>query len=83
MWILSDRAMAKIVGGDFDYVVELAKEDKSLTITQLFEFQCEYESYNGFRKFYNKYLKPIIDSISYIDDDKLIAKIIGKLFKIR
>jgi hypothetical protein len=83
MWILSDKAMAKIVGGDFDYVVETAKEDKSSTITQLFECQCEYESYNGFRKFYNKYLKPIINSISYVDDDKLIAKIIRKLFKIR
>lgn len=83
MWILSDRAMAKIIGGDFDYVVWLARKDKSLTISQLFEFQCEYKSYNGFRKFYNKYLKPIIDSVSYIEDEKLISKIIRKLFKIK
>lgn len=82
MWILSDRAMEKIMGGEFDFVVELAKNDKVLTIKDLFFFQCEYKSYNGFRKFYNKYLKPILNNLSYIEDNTLIAKLLRFIFKI-
>lgn len=83
MWILSDEAMNRILDGEFDFVVELAKEDNKTTIRDLFFCQNEYKSYNGFRKFYNKYLKPNIDNLDYIEDNSLLPKIIRMVCKVK
>ena len=81
MWIISNRALNKLLNGDYSMAIELKKRDKELTVKDLFCVQFEYESYDGFRKFYNKYLKGIIDELKFISDKSLIGKIISKLGK--
>ena len=70
MWVLSDDDMRELLGGEFIQVILAKQIDKNMSIRKLFYYQVDYLSYNGFRKFYNKVLYNIIDSIKYIDDDR-------------
>ena len=76
MWVLSDDDMRELLGGEFIQVILAKQIDKDMSIRKLFYYQVDYLSYNGFRKFYNKGLYNIIDSIKYIDDDSIIGKIL-------
>lgn len=85
MWILSDEDLRHLLGGEYVQVILAKQIDKDMSIRKLFYYQFEYNSYNGFRKFYKKVLSSIIDSIKYIDEDSIIGKLIlwvVKLIKI-
>ena len=75
MWIVSDNAMRELLGGEFCQVVEMKQLVKDLSIKEMWAMQFKYFSYDGFRKFYNKYLSKIIDDIRVVDDDKFIVKV--------
>lgn len=86
MWLLSDDDMKKLLGGEFCQTVIIKQLEPNTSIRQLYFTQFDYNSYNGFRKFYSSKLKPIINSIKYLDDDNFITKVIkfvcDKLIKI-
>lgn len=81
MYILTDDAFNSLVNGEFAQVIIAKKHEPKLSIARLYNFQFNYFSYQGFRKFYRKYLEPIIDSISYVDDSTVLGKILKGLFK--
>ena len=76
MWIVTDYAMNKLLNGCFDLVISAVKKNKTMNIKDLYKLQAEYESYNGFRKFFNKKLRPISHDIKHIDN-KFISKLIS------
>lgn len=78
VWVVSDEAMRKLLGGEFCQVVEAYKEDETLTVKKLFNYQFEYGSYNGFRLFMKNHLTPIIKRIAFIDDTSLISRLLRK-----
>lgn len=75
MWIITDYAMKKILKGDFDLIIKSLQSGENLSIIELYKLQSEYESYNGFRKFFNKKLKPLSKEIRHIEN-KFLSKII-------
>ena len=79
MWILSNRAFNKLMGGDYTIAIDLKKRLKDLSIAELFCYQFEYNSYDGFRKFYNKIISKIINDIKFVDENSFVGKFI-KLF---
>lgn len=81
MWILSNRAMNILMDGDYTLAIDLKRRNKDLTIKDLFCYQFEYNSYDGFRKFYNKLLSRIIDSITFINDDTILGKLLKFLLR--
>ena len=83
MWIVSDEAMKQLLGGEFCQVVELKKLEPRLTVKDLYLLQFKYFTYDGFRKFYNKHLSNIINSINFLDDDSFIVKIIKTILRIK
>lgn len=80
MYILSDDAFNNLVSGEFAQVIIAKKHQPDLSIAKLYNFQFNYFSYQGFRKFYKKYLEPIIDEVFYLDDDTIVSKILKGLF---
>jgi len=82
MYIISDSAMEKLLGGEFCQVVIANEIDKNISIRKLYNFQFNYFSYQGFRKFYLHKLKPIINKIKYIDNNNMIAKMLLRLYGI-
>ena len=76
MYILSDEALNELLGGEYYQVIIAKKECPDLSIAQLYNFQFDYFSYQGFRKFYRKHLEPIIKQIHIIDDDSIVGKAI-------
>lgn len=74
MWIVDDETMNKIFGGDYTTIIEAKKKYPHLTIRELFCIQIYYNSYDGFRKFYNKSIRPIIDGIKFINNQSLLGK---------
>lgn len=81
MWLLSNEAMNKLLDGDYTSVILSKKKWKDLSIRELFCVQIYYDSYDGFRKFYNKKIKPIIDEIKFVDETSLLGKLIKLLRK--
>lgn len=80
MYILTDDAFNSLVNGEFAQVIIAKKHQPDLSIARLYNFQFNYFSYQGFRKFYKKYLEPIIDDVFYLDDDTIVSKILKGLF---
>lgn len=81
MYIVENEAMNRLLGGNYYLVLDMAKRNKPITIQDLYCLQFEYSSYDGFRKFYNKKLKHIINHISYVDGSGFIGKVLSILFK--
>lgn len=80
MYILTDEAFNKLVDGEFAQVIIAKKIRPSMSINELFNYQFDYESYNGFRKFYRKHLEPIINNIRYIDNDSIQSNLLQRLW---
>lgn len=80
MWLVSDKAMNKLLDGDYTSVIYSKKKWKDLTIRELFCVQFCYNTYDGFRKFYNKKIKPIINDIHFVDNTSVVGKFL-KLFR--
>lgn len=74
VWVVSDIAMEQMLGGDFSDVAVLHDECNEITVRKLYKHQDTYESYQGFRKFFRKHLEPIIEKISFIDDNTFVGK---------
>lgn len=76
VWVVSDEAMEQILGGDFIDVAVLHESVGNVSIRTLYKLQDTYESYQGFRKFFKKHLEPIIEKISFIEDDTFMGKVV-------
>lgn len=76
VWIVSDEAMEHLLGGDFTDVAMLHDECNEMTISELFNFQDLYKSYQGFRKFFRRHLEPIIEKVRFIEDDDIMGRIV-------
>lgn len=76
VWVVSDEAMKQILGGDFSSVAVLHDECNKITVRKLYKHQDVYKSYQGFRKFFRKHLEPIIEKISFIEDDTFMGKVV-------
>lgn len=81
MWIISDYAMNKLLNGDFTVAIGMKKRHKDMSLVDMYCYQFEYESYDGFRKFYNKVLSKIIDKITFVDRGTLLHKILSMVIK--
>lgn len=79
MYILSDEAFNNLTGGEFVQVIIAKKHKPDLSVAKLYNYQFNYFSYQGFRKFYKKYLEPIINKIIYVDDETLAGKFLKGL----
>lgn len=76
MWIVSDDAMEQLLGGDFIDVSVLHESADNVSVRTLYKVQDTYKSYQGFRKFFRNHLEPIIEKVSFIEDDCFIGKAI-------
>lgn len=76
VWVVSDEAMEQMLGGDFIDVAVLHESVDNVSIRTLYKLQDTYESYQGFRKFFRKHLEPIIEKISFIEDDTFMGKVV-------
>ena len=76
VWVVSDEAMKKILGGDFTDVSVLYESADNVSIRTLYKVQDTYKSYQGFRKFFRKHLEPIIEKISFIEDNTFMGKVV-------
>lgn len=74
MYILTDDVFNELVGGEFVQVIEAMKVQPNATIRKLYNLQFNYFSYEGFRRFYNKVIKKVIDGVSYVDTNNLLGK---------
>lgn len=80
MYLLKDEALDSLLDDNFFLVLD-SLEQKNKTVKDLYYLQFKYESYDGFRKFYNKKLKPLMGRVRYISEDSFIGKIIKLLFR--
>ena len=76
MYILEDEGLNHLLDGEFYQVILAKQHDPNVSVRKLNNFQFDYKTYQGFRKFYRKYLEPIIDKIKIVEDDSLKAKVI-------
>lgn len=76
MWLISDKGLRELLGGDYTMVIRCKQQHKETPIKILSYFQFVYLSYDGFRKFYNKTLSKIINDVKYVHDDTIIGKIL-------
>ena len=76
VWIVSDEAMEQILGGDFTDVSVLYEDVDNVSVRTLYKVQDTYKSYQGFRKFFRKHLEPIIEKISFIEDNTFMGKVV-------
>ena len=79
VWVVSDSAMEHLLGGDFTDVSVLYEAKKDVSIRTLYKVQDTYESYQGFRKFFKRHMKPILEKICFIEDNGFIGKIVRYL----
>lgn len=80
MYLLKDEAMDSLLGDNFIMVLDLLGS-KDITAKDLYCLQFKYESYDGFRKFYNKKLRPLTNKVKYINEHSFIGKIIKLFFR--
>ena len=81
MWLVSDEAMKELLGGDFEWVIKQAQLwVGAKTIKDYSLHQWTYKSYNGFRKFFNKKIIPILDGVKPLNkiQTAMCRFIIGK-----
>lgn len=83
MWLVSDKVMEHLLGGEFCQVVELKKMYPKLKIKDLYKLQFKYFTYDGFRKFYNKYLSDFVNEMNFLDDNSLIVKFVKFILRIK
>lgn len=76
MWIVDDKTMDRIIGGEFKDVVVLKRTIPTSSIRRLYFKQDKYKSYAGFNKFYRQLLQSIIDKLVYINDDSIQGKLV-------
>ena len=76
MWIVNDKAMKKLLGGDFSNVVLTKQKNKDIPIQRLYKLQDLYSSYQGFRKFFKRHLQSIVENICFIKDNSFVSKVI-------
>ena len=76
MYILEDEALNNLLGGEFYQVIVAKQHQPNMSIRKLYNYQFNYFTYNGFRKFFRKHLLPIIDKITTIENDSMAGKII-------
>lgn len=74
MYILTDEAFNKLMGGEFVQVIEAMKVQPNAPVRKLYNLQFDYFSYEGFRKFYNKVISKIINGVVYRNDDSALGK---------
>lgn len=82
MWIISDEAMRDLLGGEFCQVVIAKQENPELSIRKLYDYQFNYFSYQGFRKFFKGRLIKILNHIKFVDDETAMGKIVKKMLGI-
>ena len=75
VWVVSDEAMEQILGGDFTDVSVLYESADNVSVRTLYKVQDTYKSYQGFRKFFRKHLEPIIEKISFIENNTFMGKV--------
>ena len=76
MYLVEDESFNEMLGGEYYQVILAKKEQPDLSIARLYNYQFNFFSYQGFRKFYKKHLEPIINGIRIIDDKSFIGKLI-------
>ena len=76
VWVVSDEAMEHILGGDFTNVSVLYESANNVSVRTLYKVQDTYKSYQGFRKFFRKYMEPVIERMCFIEDKGFIGKVI-------
>ena len=81
MYLIEDESFNEILGGEFYQVIVAKKLQPDLSISQLYNYQFKYDTYNGFRKFYKRHLEPVINGIKLIDDKSVLGKTIRWITK--
>lgn len=76
MYVLEDESFNNLLGGEYYQVILAKQTNPDISIRRLYNFQFNYFSYQGFRKFYKKYLEPLISTVRVIEDDSILAKIL-------
>ena len=76
MWVVTDKAMNSLLGGDFSNVVLTKQNCKDIPIQRLYKLQDLYLSYQGFRKFFKRHLQSIIENVCFIKDNSFVSKVI-------
>lgn len=79
VWVVSDEAMEHILGGDFTDVSVLYESANNVSVRTLYRVQDTYRSYQGFRKFFRKYMEPVIERMCFIEDNGFIGKVVRYL----
>lgn len=79
MYILTDEAFNNLTNGEYVQVIIAKKQCPDMSIAKLYNFQFNYFSYQGFRKFYKKVLEPIINHTLYISDDTLAGRFLKRI----
>ena len=81
MYIVGDKAIGRLLGGDFYLILDMVAKGKPMTIQDMYCLQFKYDSYEGFRKFYNKKLKYILEGIKTVDDKSVLGKLLKMFFR--
>ena len=76
MYLIEDEAFNEMLGGEFFQVILAKKQQPDLSVAQLYNYQFNYFSYQGFRRFYRRHLEPIIEKIRMIEDNSVLGKTI-------
>ena len=76
MYLIEDEAFNEMLGGEFFQVILAKKQAPDLSVARLYNYQFNYFSYQGFRRFYRRHLEPIIDRIRMIEDNSLLGRLI-------
>lgn len=82
MWLVSDEAMRGLLGGEFCQVVIAKQTDPDVSIKKLYDYQFNYFSYQGFRKFFKSRLIKVLNGIKFLDDNEMSSKLIKKMARL-
>lgn len=76
MYIVEDESFNGMLGGEYCQVITAKKAKPDISVRKLYNYQFNFFSYQGFRKFYRKHLEPFIDGIRMVEDNSFIGKFI-------
>ena len=76
MYIIEDESFNEMLGGEYYQVIVAKKAKPDISVMKLYDYQFNFFSYQGFRKFFRKHLEPFINGIRIVDDNGLIGKFI-------
>lgn len=79
MWLVSDEAMRDLLGGEFCQVVMAKQASPNMSIKKLYDYQFNYFSYQGFRKFFKSRLIKVLNGMKFLDDNEIGSKFIKKI----